>query len=98
MNPKEMIQPMIGIVKELELIFAFGYDPLEFQGTLEAIADGALRVDPIITGVVGVDGVPAAFRALADPDDQVKILVDPGAPGRGPRSGPSTAGNQGERV
>ena len=77
----DRIQPMIGIVKELELIFAFGYDPLEFQGTLEAIADGALRVDPIITGVVGVDGVPAAFRALADPDDQVKILVEPGAPG-----------------
>jgi threonine dehydrogenase-like Zn-dependent dehydrogenase len=76
----DRIQPMVGIVKELELIFAFGYDPLEFQGTLEAIADGALTVDPLITGVVGVEGVPAAFEALADPDDQVKILVEPGGP------------------
>ena len=71
---------MVGIVKELEVIFAFGYDPLEFQGTLEAIAEGALIVDPLITGIVGVEGVPAAFRALADHEDQVKILVEPGGP------------------
>jgi threonine dehydrogenase-like Zn-dependent dehydrogenase len=76
----DRIQPMVGIVKELEVIFAFGYDPLEFQGTLEAIAEGALMVDPLITGIVGVEGVPAAFRALADPEDQVKILVEPGGP------------------
>ncbi len=76
----DRIQPMMGIVKELELVFAFGYDPLEFQGTLEAIADGTLTVDPLITGVVGVEGVPAAFDALADPEDHVKILVEPGGP------------------
>jgi threonine dehydrogenase-like Zn-dependent dehydrogenase len=76
----DRIQPMVGIVKELELIFAFGYDPLEFQGTLESIAEGALTVDPLITGVVGVDGVPSAFDALADPEDHVKILVEPGGP------------------
>jgi threonine dehydrogenase-like Zn-dependent dehydrogenase len=76
----DRIQPMVGIVKELEVLFCFGYDPLEFQGTLESIADGRLRVDPLITGVVGVEGVPAAFRALADPEDQVKILVEPGGP------------------
>lgn len=76
----DRIQPMIGIVKELELIFAFGYDPLEFQGTLEAIAEGALAVDPVVTGIVGVEGVPAAFDALAEPEDHVKILVEPGGP------------------
>jgi threonine dehydrogenase-like Zn-dependent dehydrogenase len=75
----DRIQPMVGIVKELEVLFCFGYDPLEFQGTLESIAEGRLRVDPLVTGVVGVEGVPAAFRALADPEDQVKILVEPGA-------------------
>ena len=34
----------------------------------------------MITGVVGVDGVPAAFDALANPEEQIKILVEPGAP------------------
>jgi threonine dehydrogenase-like Zn-dependent dehydrogenase len=76
----DRIQPMVGVVKELELIFSFGYDALEFQDTLAAIADGTLSVDPLITGRVGVEGVPAAFKALADPEDQVKILVEPGAP------------------
>jgi hypothetical protein len=27
---------------------------------------------------VGLDGVAGAFEALANPDDQVKILIEPG--------------------
>ena len=72
--------PLVGIVKELNLQFTFGYDPMEFGETLRRIAEGELDVTPMITGVVGVDGVPAAFDALANPEDQVKILVEPGAP------------------
>ena len=44
------------------------------------IAEGELDVTPMITGIVGVDGVPGAFDALANPEEQVKILVEPGAP------------------
>ncbi|MBB5866896.1 threonine dehydrogenase-like Zn-dependent dehydrogenase [Allocatelliglobosispora scoriae] len=42
------------------------------------LADG--KVDPagLITGTVGLDGVPAAFEALARPDDHAKIIIDPG--------------------
>ena len=32
---------------------------------------------PMITGEVGLDGVPDAFDALADPDEHCKILVTP---------------------
>ena len=46
---------------------------------MRRIAEGELDVTPMITGVVGVDGVPAAFDALANPEEQVKILVEPGA-------------------
>jgi threonine dehydrogenase-like Zn-dependent dehydrogenase len=79
MEPDRVL-PLVGVVKELALQFCFGYDPLEFGETLRHIAEGALDVTPMITGVVGVDGVPAAFDALARPDDQVKILVEPGGP------------------
>ena len=34
---------------------------------------------PLITGTVAIDGVPAAFADLADPDAHAKILVEPGA-------------------
>ncbi len=71
--------PLVGIVKELNLQFTFYYDPIEFGDTLRSIAEGELDVDPMITGVVGVDGVPDAFDALANPEEQIKILVEPGA-------------------
>ena len=31
-------------------------------------------MSPMITGEVGLDGVPGAFEALADPDEHCKIL------------------------
>ncbi len=72
--------PLVGIVKELNLQFTFYYDPMEFGETLRAIAEGELDVTPMLTGVVGIDGVPDAFNALSDPEEQVKILVEPGSP------------------
>jgi threonine dehydrogenase-like Zn-dependent dehydrogenase len=72
--------PLVGVIKELNLQFVFGYDPMEFADTLRRIAEGEFDVTPMVTGVVGVEGVPAAFDALANPDEQVKILVEPGAP------------------
>ena len=74
------VRPMVGIVKELSIQFVLGYDPMEFAATLQAIAEGSLDVTPLITASVGVEGVPAAFETLAQPDEQVKILVEPGAP------------------
>jgi threonine dehydrogenase-like Zn-dependent dehydrogenase len=71
--------PLVGIVKELNLQFTFYYDPMEFGQTLRSIAEGELDVTPMLTGVVGIDGVPDAFDALSNPEEQVKILVEPGA-------------------
>lgn len=74
----DTIRPMVGIGKELDVRFAFGYDPLEFHAALAAIATGAVDVAPLVTGSVDLDGVPAAFETLADPDAHAKILVEPG--------------------
>lgn len=71
------IQPMVGVVKELNLQFAFGYQPDEFADTLRNIAEGTIDVEPLITGSVGIDGVPQAFVDLADPEAHAKILVEP---------------------
>lgn len=79
---EDRIQPMLAVVKELDLFFSFGADPFEFADTLQAIAEGTIDVSPMITGVVGVEGVAAAFEALGRPDDHVKILVEPGGPTR----------------
>ena len=54
-----------------------GYTPLEFRDTLHMIAEGQVNCAPLITGVVGLEGVSAAFAALRDPEQHAKILVDP---------------------
>ena len=73
----DRIWPMLGINKELSIQFALGYDLLEFRRTLEHIATRDIDVAPLITGEVGIAGVPDAFRTLASPDAHAKILVEP---------------------
>jgi threonine dehydrogenase-like Zn-dependent dehydrogenase len=71
------IRPLIAVSKELSLHFVLGYDPMEFQQTLGHIASGAIDVRPLITGEVGIAGVPQAFEDLGDPETHAKILVEP---------------------
>jgi threonine dehydrogenase-like Zn-dependent dehydrogenase len=74
----DAIEPFLAITKELSLEFVFGYTPDEFAATLGDIAEGRIDPAPILTSTVGLEGVAAAFEALANPDDQVKILIEPG--------------------
>jgi threonine dehydrogenase-like Zn-dependent dehydrogenase len=73
----DTVTPFFGISKELSLQFVLGYDPMEFAASLRSIAEGEIDVAPLITGEVGLDGVPGAFRELADPDRHCKVLVVP---------------------
>ncbi len=73
----DRIKPIFGINKELSVQFVLGYTPDEFASTLQAIAEGRIDVAPLVTGRVGVDGVPGAFETLRTPDAHAKILVEP---------------------
>jgi threonine dehydrogenase-like Zn-dependent dehydrogenase len=77
----DVVHPFVAVSKELTIQFAFAYDPLEFMETLRSIAEGEIDVTPMITGRCGIDGVPDAFGALDRPDEHVKVLVEPDAPG-----------------
>lgn len=73
----DSIIPFWGISKEIDLRFVLGYDPQEFSDSLTAIAEGRIDVSPVITGEVPLEGVPAAFEELAEPDRHCKIMVVP---------------------
>ncbi len=73
----DQLQPFMGITKELTVKFSMAYDPMEFASTLQAIADGKVDVTPMITGTVGIDGIPQAFTDLANPEAHAKIMVEP---------------------
>ena len=55
----------------------FGHSPLEYHDALHMIADGKVRCEPMVTGVVGLAGVEGAFAALGDAEMHAKILIDP---------------------
>ncbi|MEH3032659.1 MAG: zinc-binding dehydrogenase [Aeromicrobium erythreum] len=73
----DTFRPSMAINKEVELRFAFCYDPAEFRESLMMIASGKVDPTPLLTGTVGLDGVATAFEQLADPEQHAKILVDP---------------------
>jgi threonine dehydrogenase-like Zn-dependent dehydrogenase len=74
----DLIRPLLGITKELSLQFVLAYSPEEFALTLNHIAEGRMPVESLITGHVGLDGVPQAFVDLGHPDQHAKIVVEPG--------------------
>nr|AIT69695.1 putative zinc-dependent alcohol dehydrogenase [uncultured bacterium] len=76
MEPDTLL-PVLGIMKEIEIKFVLAYRKGEFQDAIDALAKGSLPVDPMITDVIGLDGVPDAFRALATPTTQSKVLIEP---------------------
>jgi threonine dehydrogenase-like Zn-dependent dehydrogenase len=73
----DTITPLLAITKQIDFRFGFYYTRDEFAGTLRQIAEGQIDVEAVITQAVGLDGVAAAFEALADPESQVKIVVEP---------------------
>ncbi len=74
---QDHIRPLLGISKELALKFVLGYTAEEFARTLTLIAEGAMPVESLITGKVGIEGVADAFRDLKNPEAHAKIVVEP---------------------
>ena len=73
----DKVRPALAINKEIDLRFVLGYTPREFRDALYLLAEGKVNTEPIVTGVVGLDGVENAFAALGDPESHAKILIDP---------------------
>lgn len=84
----DTLRPSMAINKEIDLRFVLGYTPLEFSDALEALASGDVDPAPLVTGVVGLDGVAGAFAALADPEAHAKILIDPASTATEPAARP----------
>jgi len=81
----DRFRPAMAINKEIDLRFVLAYTPLEFRDTLHQMGEGKIDPRPLITGTVGLDGVDAAFTALADPEAHAKILIDPRSDATTPR-------------
>jgi (R,R)-butanediol dehydrogenase / meso-butanediol dehydrogenase / diacetyl reductase len=53
-----------------------GYDPADFDETIEALASGRIKPQPMVTDVITVDEVPEMFNALRKPGARAKVIVE----------------------
>ena len=59
------ISPMTWLAREVSMIASLGYLHDEFDYAMQLIADGRLRVVPLHTDTIGLEGLDAAIRKRA---------------------------------
>jgi threonine dehydrogenase-like Zn-dependent dehydrogenase len=69
-------EPMLGIMKELNVQYVLAYTPEEFAASLRMLAEEEVDAPALVTGSVGIDGVAQAFDDLANPEAHIKIIVE----------------------
>lgn len=71
----DTILPFPAMVKELELRFAIAYTRDDFETVIAMLAQGRIDARALVTRVVTLAELPAAFEALRTPSDQCKVLA-----------------------
>jgi (R,R)-butanediol dehydrogenase/meso-butanediol dehydrogenase/diacetyl reductase len=72
----DTIMPLMGIMKELEIQFVLGYRPADFDYVIAMIASDRIDVAHMVTDIVDLDALPAAFEALRKPSHQCKVMLE----------------------
>jgi (R,R)-butanediol dehydrogenase/meso-butanediol dehydrogenase/diacetyl reductase len=72
----DTIMPLMGILKELEIQFVLGYRPADFDYVIAMIASDRIDVSHMVTDIVTLDALPAAFEALRKPRHQCKVMLE----------------------
>jgi len=67
--------PFFGLIKELQIQFAIAYTKDDFDTCVAMLGERRIDVSPMITDIVGLDELPAAFEALRTPSHQCKVLA-----------------------
>jgi threonine dehydrogenase-like Zn-dependent dehydrogenase len=70
------IQPLQCILKEVGVNFVLGYDPGDFDETIESLASGKIKPQPMVTDIIGVEQVPEMFQTLRHPGAHAKVIVE----------------------
>lgn len=73
----EPITALAAAMKRLRLSFPLGYGRREFEFTIDCLAQGRLSFEPLVTGTVSLDGLPAMFESLKRPNEHCKVLITP---------------------
>lgn len=69
--------PAHATVKQLNLKFSYYYEPEEYAACLQALAEGKVPWQQMITGTVGINHVADAFDTLMQRNEHVKVIIEP---------------------
>jgi (R,R)-butanediol dehydrogenase/meso-butanediol dehydrogenase/diacetyl reductase len=72
----DVILPGAAVIKELDLIFAIAYRKRDFDLTLSMLEQQRIASEEMVTDVVDLDGLSAAFEALKRPSSQCKLMLE----------------------
>ena len=71
----DTFMPLLGLLKELQIQFAIAYNKDDFETSVAMLGGGRIDISPMITDVVSLEEMPAAFEALRSPSHQCKVLT-----------------------
>ncbi len=69
--------PISAIFKEINIQYILGYGRPDWRLVLDLLDAGRVDPKPMITDVVSLEQLPAAFEALRKPTSQIKVMVRP---------------------
>jgi 2-desacetyl-2-hydroxyethyl bacteriochlorophyllide A dehydrogenase len=72
----DTIVPVLALVKELRLYFAIAYNRDDFETVIAMLGQQRIDATAMVTDVVTLDEMPAAFEALRSPTSQCKVLIE----------------------
>jgi len=73
----EPVLPFQCGIKEVSLLFPIAYTAAEFAETARDFDSGRLRLETVISKVIGLEELPAALDAMRAGEKNLKVQVDP---------------------
>lgn len=73
------IRPSSWVTKRVTVRAAFAYSRTDYEATIAMLERGTMRTDQIITSVAPSSATAETFEKLLQPNDEVKVLIDPRA-------------------
>jgi threonine dehydrogenase-like Zn-dependent dehydrogenase len=65
-------------LSELEITGLYKYTQRDFEGAIEAITSGRIRVEPLISACYPLSDIEEAYQAvLNEPDRMIKVMLAP---------------------
>lgn len=71
----DTILPFPALIKELSIRFAIAYSRADYETVIAMMSQGRIDASAMVTGVVSLEDMPAAFEALRTPSSQCKVLT-----------------------